>query len=407
MMQESRISSSTVSGANMRERSIIHLNVADFAVAVERVVDSRLRKRPVIIAPEGTTRAAVYDMSDEAYQNGVRKGMALRQALRFCRDATVLSPHPDRYERSMTALLKHALPFSPFIEMTDHNGHLFVDATGTGKLFGPPPDVAWRIRKIIRAEMGLDPIWSVAPNKLVAKVATRVVKPTGEYIVRAGDEEAFLGPLPIHLIPGIEQNDLKCFYEFNLARACQVARLSMAQLDVVFGRRSRDLYAAVRGIDPSPVLSVGQKRPLVRADHEFGNDTNDVTVIKGALYRLIEQTGADLRKRRTTARRVGIILDYSDGSRIIRQATANPATANDFFLFAAAKLALKRAWTRRVRVRHLRLVCDRLTYPPAQLTLFSEYEKEKKIRDNLVGTLDLIRRRFGSGAIRVGQTLAA
>ena len=209
MMQESRISSSTVSGANMRERSIIHLNVADFAVAVERVVDSRLRKRPVIIAPEGATRAAVYDMSDEAYQNGVRKGMALRQALRFCRDATVLSPHPDRYERSMTALLKHALPFSPFIEMTDHNGHLFVDATGTGKLFGPPPDVAWRIRKIIRAEMGLDPIWSVAPNKLVAKVATRVVKPTGEYIVRAGDEEAFLGPLPIHLIPGIEQNDLK------------------------------------------------------------------------------------------------------------------------------------------------------------------------------------------------------
>ena len=391
----------------MRERSIIHLNVADFAVAVERVVDSRLRKRPVIIAPEGATRAAVYDMSDEAYQNGVRKGMALRRALRYCRDAAVLSPHPDRYERSMTALLKHALPFSPFIEMTDHNGHLFVDATGTGKLFGPPPDVAWRIRKIIRAEMGLDPIWSVAPNKLVAKVATRVVKPTGEYIVRAGDEEAFLGPLPIHLIPGIEQNDLKCFYEFNLARACQVARLSMAQLDVVFGRRSQDLYAAVRGIDPSPVLSAGQKRPLVRADHEFGNDTNDVTVVKGALYRLIEQAGADLRKRRTAARRVGIILDYSDGGRIIRQATANPATANDFFLFAVAKLALKRAWTRRVRIRHLRLVCDRLIYPPAQLTLFSEYEKEKKIRDNLVSTLDLIRRRFGSGAIRVGQTLAA
>ncbi|KKK71770.1 hypothetical protein LCGC14_2910610, partial [marine sediment metagenome] len=71
------------------------------------------------------------------------------------------------------------------------------------------------------------------------------------------------------------------------------------------------------------------------------------------------------------------------------------------------KLALKRAWTRRVRIRHLRLVCDRLTYPPAQLTLFSEYEKEKKIRDNLVSTLDLIRRRFGSSAIRVGQTLAA
>ena len=69
----------------MHERSIIHLNVADFAVAVERVVDSRLRNRPVIIAPAGAARAAVYDMSDEAYQSGVRKAMALRRALRRCR----------------------------------------------------------------------------------------------------------------------------------------------------------------------------------------------------------------------------------------------------------------------------------------------------------------------------------
>ena len=80
----------------MPNRSIIHLNVADFAVAVERVVDSRLQDRPVIIAPEGAARAAVYDMSEEAYQCGVRKGMALRRALRYCRGAAVLPPHLDR-----------------------------------------------------------------------------------------------------------------------------------------------------------------------------------------------------------------------------------------------------------------------------------------------------------------------
>jgi DNA polymerase-4 len=61
----------------MNGRAIIHLNVADFAVAVERVLDTRLRERPVVIAPEGATRAAVFDMSDEAFQHGIRKGMAL------------------------------------------------------------------------------------------------------------------------------------------------------------------------------------------------------------------------------------------------------------------------------------------------------------------------------------------
>ena len=93
------------------ERSIIHLNIADFAVAVERAVDGRLRGRPVIIAPEGAARAAVYDMSQEAYLSGIRKGMALRRATRLCKDAQILPPHPDRYEHTMCALLKQTLPY--------------------------------------------------------------------------------------------------------------------------------------------------------------------------------------------------------------------------------------------------------------------------------------------------------
>jgi DNA polymerase-4 len=391
----------------MRERSIIHINVADFAVAVERVVDSRLRKCPVIIAPEGAGRAAVYDMSDEAYQSGVRKGMALRRALRYCHDAAVLPPHTDRYERAMAKLLKCVLPFSPLIEMTDHKGHLFIDATGTGKLFGPPPDVAVRIRQCIRTDLGFDPIWSVASNKLLAKVATRMVKPTGEYIVKAGDEATFLKPLPIHLVPGIEQDDLKHLREFNLTRVGQVKRLSREQLEVVFGVRSLSLYEAVRGFDPSPVSPVGRKRPIVSADHTFGNDTNDGVVVESALYQLIEKVGAELRKRRLAARRIGIFLDYSDGGRIARQAAVKPATATDGHLFASTTLALKRAWTRRIRIRNLRLVCDRLTFPPAQRALFTEDEKSHRVHSNLVAALDTIRSRFGDNAIRMGRTLAA
>jgi DNA polymerase-4 len=391
----------------MRERSIIHINVADFAVAVERLVDSRLRKHPVIIAPEGAVRAVVYDMSEEAYQSGVRKGMALRRALRYCRDAAVLPPHPDRYERAMTGLLKCALPYSPLIEMTDHNGHLFIDATGTTKLFGPPPDLASRIRRSVRIDLGFDPIWSVASNKLLAKVATRMVKPTGEYIVQAGDEGAFLSPLPVYLIPGIEQDDAARLWDFNLTRVDHVIRLSLAQLEVVFGSRSRSLYDAVHGVDPSPVSPVGQKQPVVGVDHAFGNDTNDRKVVESTLYRLIEKAGAELRQRGLAARRIGLVLDYSDGGRIARQAVARPATTNDVRLFIAAKLALKRAWTRRVRIRNIRLICDRLTYPPAQRELFAEYENKKTASDNLVRTLDAIRHRFGTDAIQVGRTLAA
>jgi DNA polymerase-4 len=391
----------------MNERSIIHLNVADFAVAVERAVDSRLKDRPVVVAPEGAARAAVYDMSDEAYRAGIRKGMALRQAVRLCKDARILAPHPDRYERAMRALLKQALPYSPFIETGEDDGHLFMDATGTARLFGSPMDVAWRLRKQIRTDLCLDPIWSVAPNKLLAKVATRLVKPDGEYIVATGEERSLLAPLPIHLVPGIEYNDLLRLREFNLFRVSQLTALSLEQLEVPFGTRAPFLYEAARGIDPSPVSPVGEKPLRLIADHEFGDDTNNASVMKSVLYGLVEQVGGELRRRRLAVRRIAIVLDYTDGIRHARQLAAKPPTANDLTLFAFAKQALLLAWIRRVRIRHLRLICDGLTFPPAQRELFAANRKKAEKRDNLVGAIDRIRHRFGNEAIRMGRVLAA
>jgi DNA polymerase-4 len=389
------------------ERSIIHLNVADFSVAVERAVDGRLRDRPVIIAPAGAARAAVYDMSEEAYRSGIRKGMALRRAVRLCRDARILPPHPDRYEHAMRALLKQTLPYSPLIETGEDDGHLFLDVSGTTRLFGPAPDVAWRLRRQVKKDLGLDPIWSVAPNKLVAKVATRLVKPDGEYIVGAGEEEALLAPLPINLVPGIERDDLLRLREFNLTRVSQFAALSLEQLQIPFGARALFLYQIARGIDPSPVLPVGQKPPRVVADHEFGDDTNDKFCLEGILYRLVEQIGDRLRRRRRAARRVAIILDYSDGMRSIRQLAARPATANDFTLFQLARRTLQLAWTRRVRIRHIRLICDRLIFPPAQLELFAEEQEKTQKGDNLISAIDRIRDRFGNQAVQLGRTMAA
>jgi DNA polymerase-4 len=387
------------------ERAIIHLNVADFAVAVERALDRRLENRPVIIAPAGAARAAVYDMSEEAYRAGVRKEMPLPAALRRCRDAEVLPPHPDRYAQAMNALLKEALPYSPLIEPGEKDGHLFMDVTGTRRLFGPPIDVAWRLQRRIRTGLSLAPIWSVAPNKLVAKVATRIVKPTGEYIVGAGEEAAFLSPLPLFLLPGIERRDLLQLRALNLTRPAEVAALSRAELAIPFGNRAELIYETVRGIDPSPVRLLAEKAPRIVINHTFGTDTHDPSLISGALYLLVETAGRELRRQRLATRRIGLFIDYTDGIQHVRSAAIRPASANDIPLFEAARSVLHAAWIRRVRVRHLRLVCDRLTFPPAQLPLFAADRAAEKKRSAVVTALDAVRDRFGIDALRVGRTL--
>jgi DNA polymerase-4 len=387
------------------ERAIIHLNVADFAVAVERTVDRRLAGRPVIVAPPGTARAAVYDMSEEAFQCGVRKGMMVGRALRRCRDARVIPCRRERYERAMAALLKQALPYAPRIEPGGDDGHLFLDVTGTGRLFGPPMDVAWRIRKQTRSDLSLDPIWSVAPNKLVAKVATRLVKPAGEYIVAAGEEARFLAPLPLHLLPGLEIPDLLRCRDFNLTRVRQLADWDLHQLETGFRNRARFLHDTVRGVDPSPVRSVAEAPPRITGEHLFGEDTNQVPALEAALFTLVERAGRRLRKRRLAARRVAVCLDFSDGVRRIRQRRADPATANDLSLFETARFALHLADSRRVRVRRIQLICDRLTYPPAQLSLFEPDRQTSDRRTRLITALDRIRTRYGDHAVGFGRTL--
>ena len=389
------------------ERSIIHINVADFAVAVERVLDRRLDSRPVIVAPEGATRAAVVDMSEEAFQAGVRKHMPLSRALRRCRDARVLPPRPDRYGQAMAQMLKSALPCSPFIEPGEGDGHLFVDVTGSSRLLGPPVDVAWRLSRRIRRDLGLVPIWSVATSKLIAKIATRLVKPLGEYIVDPGDEAAFLAPLPLFLVPGIESGDLARLNDFNMIRVFQAATLSTDQMQTLFGHRGRFIHDRLHGIDPSPVRPVDDPPPRVVECEEFGDDTNDRAQMERSLYRLVEKAGRQLRHQALAARRVALVLEHTDGVRRIRQVTATPATANDFTLFAHARRVLNLAWTRRTRLRRMTLVCDRLTYPPAQRLLFEPERRMAERQERLVATMDRIRQRFGTDALAMGRTLAA
>jgi DNA polymerase-4 len=102
-----------------------------------------------------------------------------------------------------------------------------------------------------------------------------------------------------------------------------------------------------------------------------------------------------------------MILDYSDGMRRARQLAVRPATANDLILFERACRTLRLAWTRRVRIRHMRLVCDRLIFPPAQLELFAADQTANEKRCGLITAIDAIRHRFGNEAVRFGRTLAA
>jgi DNA polymerase-4 len=392
-------------GFRLRERAVLHFNVADFAVAVERVSDSRLRQRPLIIAPLQAARAVVYDMSEEAYGEGVRKGMPLRQATRICRGAELLAPRVSLYHKAMQAFLKELQGYSPLIEYGRADGHFFVDVTGTHRLYGPAPDVGWRVRRHVRTSLGINPIWTLGTSKLVAKVASRLVKPVGEYIVTAGDEAIFLAPLPIHLLPGLSAKELLKLQEFRLTTIGALAGLNRDQLMVPFGSRCDFLHAASRGVDDSRVCEPTADGESIDYEHAFADDTNDEQQLQGVVTALVSRAGFQLRTQQQVARRVGVWLRYSDGGQVVRQAACKAGTSGDVLLQTLAFTALQRAWTRRTRIRSCRLVCDRLQRRSPQLSLFVEPAAGNRQcrRKQVTGAMDTLRRRFGHGVIGVGR----
>jgi len=385
------------------EHSIIHLNIADFGVSIERLENSTLKHQALILIPP-TTRGVVYDMSEEAYQEGVRKGMSLSIAKRFCPRATLLPPRPELYRQAMDKIIKTSLYYTPLVEKSAGDGHLFLDVTGTHRLFGPPPDIGWRIRKTIRRDLGVDPIWSVAPNKLVAKVASRLVKPVGEYIVAAGEEEPFLSPLPLAILPGLDRFDLVRLQDFNLYRISQVTSLTMQQLSTICGSsKARFLHQAVRGMDFSPVTPQITHRNTVNITHHFDDDTNDKETVESVLFDIIEQAGHTLRKQGMGCCMISVRIDYSDTRRSVRQVSSKTPVTDNPTLYKLAQNALRQAWHRRIRLRRLSLSCGRLTKPIRQLSLFTAENKKQLKNDKISSALDQIRERFGGDSIKTAN----
>jgi DNA polymerase-4 len=391
---------------HQRERAVLHFNVADFAVMVERTCDAGLRQRPLVVAPLGVARALVYDMSEEAYAAGIRKGMALHRATRICREAMVLPPRVELYRRAMTAFAKELCSYSPLVETGIVDGHFFVDVTGTHRLYGPAPDVGWRIRREVRNRLGLNPIWALGSNKLIAKVASRLVKPVGEYIVSPGEEETFLAPLPVELLPGLLPLELRRMREFQVRHIGELAALSRQQLLVAFGGRSEILYHFCRGIDDDRVAAPQRAAEQLVGEHTFPEDTNSRREVEAVVLALTASVGGQLRQGRLTTRRLAISLYYSDGGELVRQATSRKGITAHGELQQFAMTALHRSWLRRTRIRSLRLICDRLQRSSPQLSLFAPPAVAQRSA-RLDAAMDLLRSRYGETAIGVAKQYLA
>lgn len=376
------------------ERTILHINVIHFYVTAACIQAPRLTGYPVAVLAPGA-RQVLLDVSSKAWEAGVNRGMTFEAARRLCPDLVTVDPTPTLYNRIERTLFNQACSLSPLVERAGP-GHVFVDLTGTRRLFGDSAGVADRVHSAIRDTCRIEPAVGIGSNMLVSKIATRVIKPTGVCSVIPGCEEEFMAPLPLTLLPGIETRLLDQLLQFNLHLIRDLTRIPPDMLASAIGPEAFTITKQARGIDQTPVRGADQPAPSITEHVTLSEQTNDDARIRGALFHLVASAGSKVRALGLAIGAVRLQLQYADGMTASRRVAIRPPVSGDLSLYERCCPVLGRIFTRRVRIADLTLECTDLTFPYGQLDLFDNTERE----EHLMAAIDVIRKNHGRGAIR-------
>jgi DNA polymerase IV len=370
-------------------RQIIHFTIAAFPIAVERVIHPELRSRPVVIAPPGSVRSVVTALSPEARDSGVRRGMALAKAVKYCRNLVVLPPNEPLYARASRAIYRVLEGFSPVLEPSGY-GHAYLDITGTFRLFGPARDTAWNAQRELRRQVRLDASLGVASNKMVSKIASEVTAPFGLQDVPNGDESSFLSPLPVRLLPGVGFQTERLLEDLNVRIIHEVTAMKPEHLALAFGRFGFTLHQHALGIDGTPVRPV-RSVPAIDRQHILAEDSNDYEVLKKVLSSICDDTGRELRQRNQCAGRLELQVRFADSQERGRIIKLIPPAQSSLILYGRALSVLNPILNRRTRVRSLHLRVSDLSKGLVQMELFPDPVAVRRVK--LESALDQLRRR--------------
>jgi len=275
----------------------MHVDLNAFFAAVEIRQNPELRGKPVIVGAavkKGRGRGIVNTANYEARKFGIRSGMPISQAYKLCSNGIFLEPNFKLYEEIseniMQILEKHADRF-------EQGGidEAYMDVTGRCKSFAEAKHLAYLLKEKIYEQENLTCSIGIAPNKLVAKVASDFKKPDGLVVVEPHKVKEFLFPLPADALLGIGRKSKVLMEKLGIRTVGDLANCDINKLIEYFGQRAIYYHQAAHGIDDSGVCEEWTQKSFSR-EHTFERDVdmNDKQRIFDTIDALAEQVHKDL-----------------------------------------------------------------------------------------------------------------
>jgi DNA polymerase-4 len=383
------------------DRTILHVDMDAFYASVEQRDDPALRGRPVIVGGTGS-RGVVAAASYEVRRFGVHSAMPMREALRRCPDAVCVRPRIGHYAEVSQQIFAIFREFTPLVQGLSLD-EAFLDVSAGTRALGDGEHIAREIKRLVRERTGLTASVGVAPNKLVAKIASDLRKPDGLVIVRPHEIRALLDPLPIRKLFGLGARTAPKVEALGILTLGELRQASPARLRPIFGRYAVRVLERAAGIDDRPVVP-DQEEKQVSAEETFDVDIADHARLRAEIVRLADKVAARLRSRELRASCVTLKIRRQDFTTYSRQRHIEPPTQETKVITATAT-ALLDAWLVAQPRSALRLLGVGVSdlAPATQLDLFTAPQTVRN--RELDATVDRIRERFGRVALAPASSL--
>jgi DNA polymerase-4 len=381
-------------------RTIFHLDMDAFFASVEQVCDPRLRGKPILVCGS-QSRTVVLSPSYEARAYGVKTGMTVPEAKRLCPSIICVPADNAKYTDACCRIVSILQDYTPLVEVTSVD-EAFLDVTESLGLFGRGEAMAQAIKKRIRNQLGLSCSIGVAPNKLLAKVGSRLKKPDGLVIIRTEDIPVILEHLPVKEICGIGPGTEAALAAMGIRTCGELGRIPVEVLRTRFGILGERLHQMGLGSDDSPVRSVDTQSEAKGVGHSMTlpRDISDREVLSCYLLQLSEKVGRRMRREGYRGRIISITIRYSDFTTFTRQHRCNHYLDDGHEIFRAA-LGIFNSIHLKQAVRLVGVTVSGLIKDFHQLVLFAEDKRRRAV----LSAMDQVNDRYGEFCITWGTLL--
>ena len=379
-------------------RSILHLDLDSFFVSVERLINSELKKRPLLVGGI-SDRGVVAACSYETRAFGVHSGMPMKLARRLCPEAIVLRGNSGTYTKYsdlITEIIKSEVPAFEKASIDE----FYADLSGMDQFFGTYKFASELRTKIIR-ESGLPISLGLSINKIVSKVATGEAKPNNQIKIDQGYEKQFLAPLPIRKIPMVGDKTGLTLQRLGIRIVSDLQKLPEELLLQTLGKTGGIIWRRAQGIDHSPVITYNERKSI-STERNFDYETIDMTLLRELLIAMTENLAYQLRRGQKLTSCVSVKIRYADFDTQSRQLKI-PYTSADHLLIPRVLELFNALYNRRLRVRLIGVKFSHLAGGNYQINLFDDNESAIK----LYQAIDRMRLRFGDRSIIRASSLGA